>query len=125
MLCELLSRQGHLKATPLNIKPLEAIKETAPWRRKEATKQDITIEEEEKKEVKPKARPKPKEARTEEEAKQEEPKKREAEEGGDDNKSPNKMVVLTKQIGETRGREKKAGYIKGAMDEIRKKGDHR
>ena len=71
--------------------------------------------------MKPEARPKPKEARTEEEAKQEEPNKREAEEGGYDKKSPIKMVVLTKQVG-NRGREKKAGYIEGAMDEIRKKG---
>ena len=34
VLCELLSRKGQLKATPLKSKPLESIKETAPWRRK-------------------------------------------------------------------------------------------
>ena len=45
VLCELLSRQGRLKATPLKAKPREAIEETAPWRKKEeSTNKDTTIE---------------------------------------------------------------------------------
>ena len=48
VLSKLMSKRDQLKATPLTSQPLEAISEIAPWKKKEATEQETTIEEEEK-----------------------------------------------------------------------------
>ena len=105
----MISQRTRLKATPLRQQPLEAINEGAPLNNKEATEQETTIEEEEKKEAKPKARPRPKEVRDEEESKPAKPERKgEEEEEEVNNKSP-KIVMLTRSRLGTQEEETKNG----------------
>ena len=55
----LMAKMDQVQATPLTSPTLEAISETATWK-KPAAEEETYIEKEEKQEVKPKARPNPK-----------------------------------------------------------------